>query len=124
MIRSVPVQHVGRVFLALLFIVAGVTKITGFEGTTQYFTHLGFPVPVVATVLAIIVECGAGLVLLLGMRFDREAALLLAVFTLIASVMAHQFWINMAEMTSFLKNLALIGALLMYWNAGVAVKKK
>ncbi len=123
MIHSTPLYHVGRVLLALLFLVAGILKITSFEGTAQYFGMLGFPLPVWATVLSIIIEVGGGLVLLIGYRYERHAALLLAVFTAVASLVAHQFWQHGEQFIPFLKNLALIGALILFWNTGAAPRK-
>lgn len=119
MIISIPLYHVGRVLLAALFLIAGVLKITSFEGTAQYFGMLGLPLPVWSTVLAIIIEVGGGLVLLIGYRFERYAALVLAVFTLAATGVAHQFWQHGEQFIPFLKNLALIGALLLFWNTDV-----
>lgn len=119
MIISIPLYHVGRVLLAALFLIAGVLKITSFDGTAQYFGMLGFPLPVWSTVVAIMIEVGAGLLLLIGYRYERYAALVLAVFTLIASVMAHQFWQHGEQFIPFLKNMALIGALLLFWNTDI-----
>jgi putative oxidoreductase len=113
---SKPVYHVGRILLAALFLTAGILKVTSFAGTVQYFSALGFPLPEAATALAILVEVGGGLTLLLGTRFARQAALLLAVFTVAASLSAHQFWQHGEEFIPFLKNMALVGALLLFWN--------
>ena len=105
----------GRALLSAVFLVAGVRKIMIWGPQVAYFTKLGFPMPEVMTVLAIAIELGAGLALLVGWR-TRQAAWLLALFVLIATVMAHRFWefdaaTQANQMNHFLKNLAIIGGL-------------
>jgi len=105
----------GRALLSAVFLVAGVRKIMIWGPQVAYFTKLGFPMPQVMTVLAIAIELGAGLALLVGWR-TRQAAWLLALFVLIATFMAHRFWefdapAQANQMNHFLKNLAIIGGL-------------
>jgi len=105
----------GRALLSAVFLVAGVRKIMIWGPQVAYFTKLGFPMPEVMTVLAIAIELGAGLALLVGWR-TRQAAWLLALFVLIATFMAHRFWefdaaTQANQMNHFLKNLAIIGGL-------------
>ena len=106
----------GRVLLALLFIPAGYQKIGGFTGTAGYIGSVGLPLPEVGAALAIAVELGLGLLLLIGWR-TRIAALGLAAFTLAASVFFHNYWGVPAEQVMvqqlmFFKNIAVVGGLL------------
>jgi len=106
----------GRVLLALLFIPAGYQKIGGFTGTAGYIGSVGLPLPEVGAALAIAVELGLGLLLLIGWR-TRIAALGLAGFTLAASVFFHNYWGVAAEQAMvqqlmFFKNIAIVGGLL------------
>ena len=106
----------GRALLSAVFLVAGVRKILIWGPQVAYFTKLGFPAPEFFTVLAIVIELGAGLALLVGWK-TRWAAWLLVLFVLIASFMAHRFWEFDAaqqanQMNHFLKNLAIIGGLM------------
>lgn len=106
----------GRALLSAVFLVAGIRKMMIWGAQVAYFTKLGFPAPELFTVIAIVVELGAGLALLVGWK-ARWAAWLLALFVLIATFMAHRFWefeaAQMAnQMNHFLKNLAIIGGLL------------
>jgi putative oxidoreductase len=80
-----------RLLIAALFLVAGVRKILFFSLQVAYFTRLGFPLPEVFSVLAILVEVGGAALLITGWR-TREAAWLLIAFTLVATFMAHRFW--------------------------------
>ena len=86
-----PLALIGRLLLAYFFIPAGIGKIGGFAGTVGYIASKGLPLPEVGAVLAIIVEVGVGLMLLLGFK-TRWAALILMVFTLAASVFFHNYW--------------------------------
>src|SRR5262245_52834388 len=106
---------VGRALMSAVFLVAGVRKIMIWGPQVAYFTKLGFPAPEFFTVLAIVIEIGAGLALLTGWQ-TKWAAWLLALFVLIATFMAHRFWEFPAEaqpnqMNHFLKNMAIIGGL-------------
>src|SRR5262245_8720231 len=105
----------GRFLIAALFLVAGTRKVLAFSLQVAYFTKLNFPMPEVMTVLAILIEIGGGLALVLGWK-TRWAAWLLALFVLIATFTAHRFWefdtaLQANQMNHFLKNLAIIGGL-------------
>ena len=113
---------VGRVLLALIFVVSGFGKIGGFAGTAGYIASKGLPLPEAGVVLSILVELGGGLMLMLGWR-ARWAALALAVFTVLASIFFHNFWTMtgadaMTNQIMFLKNISMIGGLLLVWAFG------
>ena len=108
---------VARILMGVLFIIFGVRKVLGFAGTVGYFTHLGFPAAEVMTVLSIVIEVGGGILLVVGWK-TRWAGWLLALFTVIAMLMAHRYWQADAtqyanQMTHFFKNVAIVGGLLM-----------
>lgn len=114
----------GRLLLALVFIPAGLSKISGFAGTVGYISSVGMPLPSVSAVVAILVEVGCGIALLLGFQ-TRIAALVLAVFTLVASFFFHNFWTlpeaqQMMQQLMFFKNIGIVGGLLTLaaWGAG------
>ena len=111
-----PLAFVGRLLLALLFLPAGLSKITGFAGTVGYIASKGMPIPTVAAVVAIIIEVVAPLALLAGFG-TRWAALVLAGFTVVATFIFHNFWAMPAEQAMmqqlmFFKNIAVVGGLL------------
>lgn len=114
----------GRLLLALLFLPAGIGKITGFAGTVGYIASVGLPLPAAGAVLAIIVEVLGGVALIIGYR-TRLAAIVLAAFTLVASFFFHAYWSAPAEQQFvsqllFFKNIAVVGGLLSLaaWGAG------
>ncbi len=111
-----PLVFVGRLLLALLFLPAGLSKISGFAGTVGYIASKGMPMPTAAAVVAIIVEVVAPLALIAGFG-TRWAALVLAGFTVVATFVFHNFWAMPAEQVMmqqlmFFKNIAVVGGLL------------
>lgn len=113
---------IGRLLLAPMFLLSGYSKVGGFAGTAGWIASKGLPLPEVLTVAALVVEVGAGLMLVLGWK-ARWAALALAAFTALASYFFHNFWTlppaeQMTQQLFFLKNLAVIGGLLLLAGFG------
>jgi putative oxidoreductase len=106
----------GRVLIAAMFLPAGIGKLTGFEGTVGYIASVGLPFPTAGAALATAVEIVGSLALLAGVG-TRTAALVLAAFTLVASVFFHAYWAAPAAQAFvtqllFFKNVAIAGGLL------------
>ena len=119
-----PLSLIGRILLALLFVPAGFSKISGFAGTVGYIASKGVPLPELAAAAAIGVELGLGLLLLVGWQ-TRWAALGIALFTLVITFIFHNFWAVpadqvMAQQLNFFKNMAAVGGLstVAAWGAG------
>lgn len=113
---------IGRLLVAALFLPAGLAKLTGFAGTVGYFSSLGIPAPSFAVVATIAVEILGGLALLAGYQ-TRLVAIVMAIFTLVASVVGHAYWAAPADQAFvaqllFFKNMAVIGGLLVLASAG------
>ena len=113
---------VGRVLLALMFVWAGFGKIIGYEGTAGWMASAGMPMVGVFLPLAILVELGGGIALIVGFK-ARWVALALAGFTLVASLIFHNSWTMtgdavMTNMLFFYKNVAVIGGMLMVFAFG------
>jgi len=113
---------VGRILLGAIFLIAGSRKAMTYAATVGYFTKLGFPMPEVMAVLAIIIEIGGSLMLIAGWK-SRYAAWALMLFVAIATFMAHRFWEfpdaqYANQMNHFLKNFAIIGGLLFVASFG------
>jgi putative oxidoreductase len=112
-----PLALVARALLALVFIVAGVSKFGGLAGTAGYIASKGLPLPGVLAFLTAALEVVAGVAVLIGWR-ARLAALVLALFTLLASVLFHNFWAmpaeqQMMQQLMFMKNISITGGLLL-----------
>jgi putative oxidoreductase len=119
-----PFALIGRVLIALLFIPAGFGKIAGFAGAAGYIASKGVPFPEICAAIAIAVELGLGLLLLVGFQ-TRWAALGIAFFTLVITFIFHNYWgvpadQVMMQKQAFFKNIAVVGGLLTIaaWGAG------
>ena len=119
-----PLSLIGRLLLALLFLPAGINKITGFAGTVGYIASVGLPLPTLGAIIALVVEIAGGLALIAGFG-TRFAALVQAVFTLVASFFFHAYWAvpaaqQFVTQLLFMKNMAVVGGLLTLaaWGAG------
>ncbi|MEO5771221.1 MAG: DoxX family protein [Burkholderiaceae bacterium] len=113
---------IGRVLLALMFLMAGFSKLGGLEGTAGYIASKGLPMPQLLAIGAAVLELVGAVLLIVGWQ-ARWAALALAAFTLLATVLFHNFWAmpaeqQMMQQLMFLKNLAAIGGLLVVFAFG------
>lgn len=108
-----------RVLLSLLFIYSGIGKLMGPEGTMAYIAKAGLPLPVVSYALALVVELGVATALLLGYR-TRQAAAVMALFSVMSALMFHHQFADKAQLVQFLKNLAIAGGFVQLMLAPVA----
>nr|WP_206376302.1 DoxX family protein [Sneathiella chungangensis] len=99
----------GRIFIAILFVPAGISKITGYSGTAGYMESVG--VPGILLPLVILVELGGGLAILAGWQ-TRIVAFLLAGFCLVSALIFHYQPAEQMQMILFMKNIAIAGGLL------------
>lgn len=107
----------GRVLLSQIFIISGLSKVANPAGTIGYIQSVGAPLPELAYALALMVELGLGLALLVGYR-TRLAAAGIAIFTLAAAFMFHNQLGDQIQQIMFLKNLTIVGGLLMVMAFG------
>ena len=106
---------VGRALLSAMFILGGISKITGYAGTAGYMASQGVPSALLP--LVILTELGGGLAILLGFQ-TRLVAILLAGFTVIASLIFHMNWAQAGQQIMFMKNVAVVGGFLALFVAG------
>lgn len=107
---------IARLLIASPFLVAGPGKIMAPVATAAYMATGGIPSSPGLAIATGVFEVVAGLSILLGYK-ARWAALALALFTLLASLMFHKYWAAPAEQQFvqqllFSKNIAIVGALL------------
>jgi len=124
---SPTLYRIGRVLLASLFVISGLLKITAFSGVVGYMSSLGIPFATFAVLVTILVEVGGGLAIMTGWN-ARPAALVVALFTVGATLAAHRFWQAdpasvQDQLNHFLKNISIIGALLMLAAVDTDAKK-
>jgi len=107
----------GRILLAVLFIFSGIEKIVDPAGTTGYMKSAGMPLPQFFLVASIVLELGASAMLVVGWK-TRWAAFALFLFMIPLTVLFHNPFASdpsqfQMQMIHLMKNLAIIGGLLM-----------
>ena len=99
----------GRFFLAIMFFMSGLTKITQYAGTQGYMEAMGVPGSLLP--LVILTEALGGLAIILGWK-TKYVAIALAGFSVLSAILFHADFSNQAEMTNFMKNIAIAGGFL------------
>ncbi len=102
---------IGRILIAILFLVGVSGKISAPAGTIGYIASSGMPLPTLAYAVAVFVELVLPILLVLGWR-TRESAAILALFSIVAALFFHNQLGDMNQSIHFFKNLAIAGGLL------------
>ena len=105
---------IARIAIVVLFIIFGYPKLTGFSGTVQYMTSLGAPMPMLAAIIAVVMEIPAAILIVLGF-FTRPLAVIFVFYTLGTAVIGHHYWdmtgdAVLPNMINFYKNVIIAGA--------------
>jgi putative oxidoreductase len=106
---------IGRVLLALIFLLAGINKISGYAGTQAYMEAMGVNAMLLPFVIAL--EIAGGLAIIIGWQ-TRWAAYALALFTLLAAFLFHFNFSEQMQTILFMKNIAIVGGFLLLSVAG------
>jgi len=105
---------IGRILLAWVFVGVAYGAITNFAGSLAYFTSLKLFPPELWTWAALLLETliSASLVLGIGTRYG---AILVFLFVVIATAIAHRYWEypagpqQIGQYNNFLKNISIMG---------------
>ena len=98
----------GRGLVALLFVLAGITKLIGPAPFREHMAQLHVPTALLPAVA--LFEIGAGTALLMGW-YTLIAAGALSLFCIATALIFHRDFGQRAERTQFIKDIALAGAL-------------
>jgi putative oxidoreductase len=106
----------GRILIAVIFLISGFFKVGGYAQIVAYATAVHLPAPGVAIAAAAAVELAGGLAILVGFK-TRFAAWLLFLYLIPVTYVFHNFWAvqgqeQQMQMVNFLKNVAIMGAML------------
>jgi putative oxidoreductase len=101
----------GRVLIAVLFFMSGLSKIAAPAATQGFIASVGLPVPVAAYALSVTVEVLGSLLLVAGFQ-TRFVAAGMTVFTLATALTFHKNFADQNQMIHFMKNIAIMGGLL------------
>jgi putative oxidoreductase len=115
--RSDLVLLVARIFACSVMIVYGYFKLTAFAGAIGYMSKQGLPVPALFATLAVIIELGGGILLLVGYQ-TRLVAFVLTVYVAVAALIAHHNFSDGNQLAHFWKNMSIAGGMLAFVAAG------
>jgi putative oxidoreductase len=101
----------GRVLIAAIFLLSGISKITAPAMIIGYIQSVGLPFPTLGLVIAVLVELGGGTLLVLGYR-TRIVAAVMAVFSIATALAFHNNLADQNQFIHFFKNVAMAGGLL------------
>ena len=99
----------GRILISVIFLMAGLNKITGYEGIQGYMDAMGVPGSLLP--LVIITEVVGAIAIILGFQ-TRIVAFLLAGFSLLSAMLFHFNFADQMESILFMKNVAIAGGFL------------
>ncbi|GKW13223.1 DoxX family protein [Pectobacterium sp. IFB5596] len=105
------ISAIGRALIAIVFVISGLSKIGASEATQGYIASVGLPFPLLGYLIALVVEIGGGMLLLIGYR-TRVVALVLSAFTVATALFFHHNFADQNAMINFLKNIIIVGGLL------------
>ena len=108
-------EFIGRIFISLIFLIAGIGKIFNYEGTIGYMESFG--IPGYLLIPAIIIEILFPLLVIIGYK-TKLAAIILALFTISLAIIFHTDFSNQMQLMSFLKNFAIAGGFLIIFARG------
>ena len=108
-------ELIGRIFISLIFLVAGIGKILNYEGTIGYMESFGVPGSLL--IPAIIIEILFPLLVIVGYK-TKFSAIILALFAILLAVIFHTDFSNQMQLMSFLKNFAIAGGFLIIFVRG------
>ena len=117
-------QLIARLMLAHIFLIAGLQKIGGYEGTQGYMESAGLPGMLLP--LVILVEVGGSLAIMIGWQ-TKLAAIALAIFTLASAALFHTNFSDQMQVIMFMKNIAIAGGLMLlavYGAGGYSVNNR
>ncbi len=101
----------GRLLLVVVYLVSGVGKIMAPAATQSYIASSGLPAPFLAYLIAVVVEIGGSVLLILGFQ-TRVVASVMAIYTVATALSFHTDFADQNQMLNFLKNISMTGGLL------------
>ncbi|MEE9501591.1 MAG: DoxX family protein, partial [Candidatus Aminicenantaceae bacterium] len=111
------IQLLARFFIAFIFLMSGLGKIMNLSGTQQYMAQYGMPLTYVFLIGAICAELLGGLSVLTGYK-AKWGAFVLFLFLIPTTLIFHTEFSDQTQVIMFMKNLAIIGGLLLLVSHG------
>jgi len=113
---------VARILIGAIFLVSGFAKLGDHSGTAGHMAGVGIPAPDVLAYVAGWAEIIGGIAVMAGF-LARIGAFALVAFLTITTLVFHAFWNYQGQeliqqSVQFMKNLAVIGGLLLLYAVG------
>ena len=109
------VDLIGRIFLSLIFLIAGIGKILNTEATIEYMESYGLADYLLTP--AIIIEILFPILVIIGYK-TKLSSLILSLFAILLAIIFHNDFNNQMQLMSFLKNFAIAGGFLIIFVKG------
>jgi putative oxidoreductase len=107
----------GRALIALIFLLSGIDKFVHYAGTLGYMKSAGLPYPEALLVASGVIEILAAAAIVIGWK-TRWAAAALFLWMIPVTLAFHNPSGGQDAMIHFMKNLAIMGGLLVLWASG------
>lgn len=109
--NNATILLIARIFLAAIFILAGLNKFGSIAGTAGYIESVGLPMGTLLAWGAAIFEVIAGVMILIGFK-TKLAAWALAAFCVVSGALFHNNFADQIQFILFMKNIAMAGGFL------------
>ena len=100
---------IGRLLMAVMFLMSGFGTVVAPGATMAWMASVGLPIPAVGYGIAIVIELGGGLLLILGLQ-TRILGAVLSLFAIATALIFHRNLADPNQLFQFLKNIAVTGA--------------
>ena len=111
-----PLPVIGRVLLALIFVLSGISKLGAIAATSAHMASAGIPYADDLVWGAVALELGGGILLIVGL-LTRRVGLAFFFYTLVLAVLFHAYWTMSgaaahSQHTAFFEHLSIMGGML------------
>lgn len=102
---------ISRILVVFIFLHAGINKVRNFADAIGYMQHYNVPFSKISLVLAIVIEVGLAILIILGFK-ARYSAIVMMLYLVVITIIFHNIIKDPQQMINFLKNIAILGGLL------------
>jgi putative oxidoreductase len=111
-----------RILISAIFLISGAQMSMHFDSTAHMIGEKGIPLATVAAAISILISLGGAIMIIIGWQ-TRLAAAIQFIYLIPVTIMYHNFWaappqLHDIQQTNFLKNLAIMGGLLILATRG------
>lgn len=109
------IYPMSRILMALIFLLAGLSKLTNFDGTAAYMSAMGVPSFLLIPTIAF--EVGGAMAIIIGFQ-TKIISLAFVGFCIVSALLFHNNLADQTQFVMFMKNIAMAGGFLMIFAHG------